>query len=46
MIHDLDALFQNLRIARDRVKKGIVLSDEIKNHVGGADFASANCQQA
>ena len=37
VIHDLDALFQNLRIARDRVKKGIVLSDEIKNHVGGAN---------
>lgn len=40
VIHDLDALFQNLRIARDRVKKGIVLSDEIKNHVGGANSRS------
>jgi hypothetical protein len=35
--HDLDALFQNLRIARDRLKNGIVLSDEIKNHASGAD---------
>jgi hypothetical protein len=37
VIHDLDALFQNLRIARDRVKKGIVVSDEIKNPVVGAN---------
>jgi hypothetical protein len=37
VIHDLDAWFQNLRIARDRVRKGIVVSDEIKNHVGGAN---------
>jgi len=35
VIHDLDALFQNLRGARDRVKKGIVVSDEIKNHREG-----------
>jgi hypothetical protein len=35
VIHDLDALFQNLRGARDRVKKGIVVSDEIKNHAEG-----------
>lgn len=38
VIHDLDALFQNLRIARDRVRKGIVLSDEIKNDVIGANL--------
>lgn len=37
VIHDLYALFQNLRIARDRVKNGIVLSDEIENHVAGAN---------
>lgn len=33
VIQDLDALFQNLRSARDRMKRGVVLSDEIKNHV-------------
>jgi hypothetical protein len=37
VLHDLDALFQNLRFARDRVKKGVILSDEIKNPVVGAN---------
>ena len=37
VIHDLDALFQNLRSARDRMKKGIVLSDEIKNRAESAN---------
>ena len=30
IIHDLDDLFQNLRIARDRLRKGIVPSDAFK----------------
>jgi hypothetical protein len=30
VIHDLDGLFQNLRAARDRLQKGVVLSDELK----------------
>jgi len=34
VIHDLDDLFQNLRGARDRLRKGIVPSEEIKKHVG------------
>lgn len=34
VIHDLDGLFQNLRGARDRLRSGIVLSDEIKRRVG------------
>jgi hypothetical protein len=34
VIHDLEALFQNLRGACDRLKKGIVPSEEIKNRVG------------
>ena len=37
VIHDLDALFQNLRGARDRLKKGIVVSDEIKSHAEGGN---------
>jgi len=37
IIHDLDALFQNVRSARDRMKKGIVLSDKIKNEVDGGN---------
>jgi hypothetical protein len=37
VFHDLDAMFQNLRGARDRVKKGIVVSDEPKNHVEGGN---------
>ena len=34
VIHDLDDLFQNLRGARDRLKNGIVPSEEIKKRVG------------
>jgi len=34
VIHDLDGLFQNLRGARDRLKKGIVPSEEIKKRAG------------
>jgi hypothetical protein len=34
VIHDLDDLFQNLRGARDRLRKGIVPSDEIKKRLG------------
>ena len=34
IIYDLDALFQNLRSARDRVRVGIVPSDEFKKRVG------------
>lgn len=30
MIHDLDELFPNLRVARDRVRRGIVPSEEAK----------------
>ncbi|MFZ1919174.1 MAG: hypothetical protein WAU58_16485 [Terriglobales bacterium] len=30
VIHDLDGLFQNLRSARDRLRKGIVSSEEMK----------------
>ena len=30
VIHDLDVMFDNLRSARDRLRKGIVASDEIK----------------
>jgi hypothetical protein len=37
VIHDLDFLFQNVRSARDRLKKGIVLSDEMKNHLHGGN---------
>jgi len=33
VIHDLDDLFQNLRGARDRLRSGIVLSDETKKRV-------------
>ena len=36
VIHDLDGLFQNLRGARDRLRSGIVLSDEIKKRVAGS----------
>jgi hypothetical protein len=38
VIHDLDALFQNLRVARDRIRKGIVVSDEIKKYVEGVNL--------
>jgi len=31
VIHDLEALFQNLRGARDRLRRGILSSDEAKN---------------
>lgn len=34
LIHDLDGLFQNLRGARDRLRRGIVPSEEIKKRVG------------
>jgi hypothetical protein len=37
IIHDLDALFQNLRSARDRVRRGIVPSDEVKTSAEGAN---------
>jgi hypothetical protein len=30
VIHDLDRMFDNLRSARDRLRKGIVLSDEMR----------------
>ncbi len=33
VIHDLDGLFQNLRSARDRVRKGILPSDRFKKPV-------------
>src|SRR5437879_13807651 len=36
-IHDLDVMFDNLRGARDRLRKGIVASDEIKKHLKNAD---------
>jgi hypothetical protein len=34
LIHDLDGLFQNLRGARDRLRRGILPSEEIKERVG------------
>jgi hypothetical protein len=34
VIHDLEDLFQNLRGARDRLRSGVVLSDETKKRVG------------
>ncbi|MFZ1007113.1 MAG: hypothetical protein WAN65_09765 [Candidatus Sulfotelmatobacter sp.] len=34
VIHDLVGLFQNLRLARDRIQKGIVVSDKIKKPTG------------
>jgi hypothetical protein len=34
VIHDLDDLFQNLRGARDRLRRGIVASEEVKKRVG------------
>jgi hypothetical protein len=34
VIHDLDDLFQNLRGARARLRRGIVPSEEIKKRVG------------
>jgi hypothetical protein len=34
LIHDLDGLFQNLRGARDRIRRGTVPSEEIKKRVG------------
>src|SRR3989442_3680271 len=37
VIHDLDVMFDNLRGARDRLRKGIVASDEIKEHLKNAD---------
>ena len=37
VIHDLDVMFDNLRSARDRLRKGIVASDEIKKHLKNAD---------
>ena len=40
VIHDLDDLFQNLRGARDRLRKGIVPSDEIKKRLGDPNAQS------
>ena len=37
VIHDLEGLFQNLRIARDRLQKGIVASEQIKKSTGAQD---------
>ncbi|PYU34896.1 MAG: hypothetical protein DMG28_04530 [Acidobacteria bacterium] len=37
VIYDLDRTFDNLRGARDRLRKGIVASDEIKKHLKNAD---------
>jgi hypothetical protein len=34
VIHDLEGLFQNLRGARDRLRRGIVPSEEIRRRVG------------
>jgi hypothetical protein len=34
VIHDLDGSFQNLRGARDRLRRGIVPSEELKKRVG------------
>jgi hypothetical protein len=34
VIHDLESLFQNLRGARDRLRRGIVPSEEIRKRVG------------
>src|ERR1700674_5482449 len=34
VIHDLEALFQNLRGARERLRRGIVSSEEIKKRAG------------
>jgi hypothetical protein len=34
LIHDLAGLFQNLRSARDRLRKGIVASEQIKKSTG------------
>jgi len=34
VIHDLESLFQNLRGARDRLRNGIVPSEEIRKRVG------------
>src|SRR5580700_7191757 len=36
VIHDLDDLFQNLRGARDRLRRGIVVSEEVKKRLGHA----------
>lgn len=35
VIHDLDGLFQNLRGACDRVRRGIVVSEEVKKRADG-----------
>jgi hypothetical protein len=35
VIHDLDDLFQNLRGARDRLRTGIVISEEVMKSAGG-----------
>jgi hypothetical protein len=34
VIHELDDLFENLRGARDRLRRGIVASEEVKQRVG------------
>jgi hypothetical protein len=34
VMHDLEDLFQNLRVTRDRLRRGIVPSEEIKKRVG------------
>jgi hypothetical protein len=36
VIHDLDDLFENLRGARDRLRRGIVVSEEVKKRLGHA----------
>ena len=35
VIHDLDR-FQNLRSARDRVRRGVLVSEQVKNRVAGS----------
>jgi hypothetical protein len=34
VFHDLEGVFQNLRGARDRLQRGIVLSEEVKKRAG------------
>jgi hypothetical protein len=40
VIHDLDGLFDNLRYARNRLKKGIVRSEQVKKVAGAAQSQS------
>lgn len=45
VIHDLAGFFQNLRSARDRLRRGIVASDEVKKRVeGGTSGPQASAQ--